>query len=254
MAFYKEVEMLKYTTDGCRHVTDFVVEEYPLQVIINGKKAVTLLCSPVDLEYLVLGFLASEGFIDGVCDVNRMSIDTAKGKAEVEVIDNEKVTKRLQGGFTLTTGFGKGAAFGSIDRLQRPNPESVVARPPDYKTVVALMEVFNRRSEVFRMTGGVHSCSLALDGDIFIYHEDVGRHNAVDKVIGHGLKDNVDFAATIMVTSGRISSEMLIKAANRGIRTVISRSAPTATAVKAARDMGMTLIGFARGDRFNLYK
>jgi len=102
-------------------------------------------------------------------------------------------------------------------------------------------------------TGAVHSCQLFFDNNYSYFFEDIGRHNAVDKIIGLSLIKNLDLSEAILMTSGRISSEMLIKVAKIKIPILISSAAPTALAIEKAREINMTLIGFARGERFNIY-
>ncbi len=106
---------------------------------------------------------------------------------------------------------------------------------------------------MYSKTGGVHSAALASENEIFIFKEDIGRHNAIDKVIGEGLKKECVFESKIMISSGRISSEVLFKVQKARIPLLVSQSAPTNQAVKLARDMEITLVGFARGNRMNVY-
>ena len=102
-------------------------------------------------------------------------------------------------------------------------------------------------------TGGTHSAALSDGKDILVFREDIGRHNAIDKVVGYALVKNVTLKNTLLITSGRISSEVLFKVRKGGIPMVVSKSAPTNQAVKLAREMDITLIGFARGSRMNVY-
>ncbi len=115
------------------------------------------------------------------------------------------------------------------------------------------MLMFQKRSEGYLSTGGTHSAALAEGRSILVFKEDIGRHNAIDKVIGSRLADKEDFGNKIMITSGRISSEVLLKIQKCSIPLIVSRSAPTNQAVKLAKDMDITLVGFARGSRMNVY-
>ena len=121
------------------------------------------------------------------------------------------------------------------------------------ETVIQLMREFNNRSELFNETGGVHSCALCSIEDLLVHRDDIGRHNALDKILGWGHINNQSFEDKLVLTTGRISSEMLIKIARRGVPVVISRSAPTSLAVELARELNITLVGFARGQKMNIY-
>jgi FdhD protein len=123
----------------------------------------------------------------------------------------------------------------------------------DVQDIIELMKKFNKNSELFLSTGGVHSVALCQGKEILLFHEDIGRHNALDKVIGEAAFKGIDTSDKMMVMSGRISSEILIKAAKRKIPIVISRSAPTDLAIDYANNLGITVIGFARGNRMNIY-
>lgn len=253
MSFYKSVEIIRYDTEGGRRIEDIVVEEYPLTLFLGGKEFITLLCSPGALDYLVTGFLLSEGFIKSPSDIRRLWIDEEKGIANIELERTNKLAESLYGSRTITSGCGRSPVFynvkDSIDTeiLKKDGFEIV------YKAVLRLMGQFDNKAEVFKKTGGVHSCGLGIKDEIKVYHEDIGRHNAMDKILGHGAIKGLDFSQCIVLTSGRISSEMLIKAAKRAIPVIASRSAPTMLAIELAERLNITLIGFVRGKRLNVY-
>ena len=115
------------------------------------------------------------------------------------------------------------------------------------------MRDFNKRSELFLETGGVHSCGLYYGSKMLMFEEDIGRHNALDKIIGKALKEDIDLKDKMVFTSGRISSEILIKTAKREISTIVSRSAPTSLAIDMAKELRINLIGFVRGEKLNIY-
>jgi FdhD protein len=119
--------------------------------------------------------------------------------------------------------------------------------------VLSLANDFQHHSEVYRATGGVHSAALCDSENILVFNEDIGRHNAVDKVFGECLLQDIPTDERIVVTSGRISSEILLKVAKRNIPILISKAAPTDLAIKLATDLGVTLLGFVRGKRINAY-
>ena len=121
------------------------------------------------------------------------------------------------------------------------------------QSILSLMQEFQRRSTLFMETGAVHSAALSNGRDILIFREDIGRHSAVDKIIGRALVEGIDMRDKIILSSGRISSEILLKAQKCAVPVVISRGAPTNQAVKLARDLNITVVGFARGDRVNVY-
>ncbi|MDP2983630.1 MAG: formate dehydrogenase accessory sulfurtransferase FdhD [Candidatus Latescibacter sp.] len=232
-------------------IEDFVIEEIPLTLMIGDKELVTLLCCPSDLEDLVRGFLFTSGLIINSEEIINIYINREQWVATIDLADNNKdfdlVFKRL-----YTSGCGKGILFyTAADILNKSKITSQLRI--DASGINAFMVEFQGKSEVFNKTGGVHSAALADKEHMLIFKEDIGRHNAIDKVIGQGLREKVDFGSKIMISSGRISSEVLFKTQKCKIPMVISRSAPTAQAVKLARDMGITLVGFARGNRMNIY-
>ena len=229
--------------------TDWVTEEVPLTIEVNGSEMATLLCSPSDLKSLVTGFLYTSGFIEEASVVKSLIIDEERWKAYVEALvtfPSEVLFKRI-----YTSGCGKGIIFHSpLDMMQR------IILPDGFtiegEKIAALMKEFLTSSAEYRQTGGVHSCALFGRGDM-IMKDDLGRHNALDKVIGEGLMKKVDFGDKLLLTSGRISSEIVSKVLRCRLPVLASAGAPTNQAVKLARDANLTLLGFVRGKRMNVY-
>lgn len=235
-------------------VEDAVVTEYRLQIHINGKKFLTLLCTPKALPALVTGFLFTEGVLTTNEEIDQIIIDESAGKADVSFFNKDTYTfinDILCGERTVTTGCGRGrtVTYPLMSATQDQKPQVKL----DYDQILDLFKGFNGGSELFQATGGVHSCALCDQENILYIEEDIGRHNAVDKVIGLAMMNDIDMKGKILLTTGRISSEIICKIARSGIQVIVSRSAPTDTAVEMARKRSIRLIGFARGRRLNIY-
>ncbi len=243
--------MTKIKAGSREIVEDTIVEEVPFTLIVDDKELVTLLCMPADLEDLAMGFLFTSGLIRKKEDIRKIIIDHQRWIAHVE-LSNDTIAKEMIFKRIYTSGCGRGTLF--YEPLDLINRSKVVS---DLKIEAAMISSlaadFQKRSEIYLRTGGAHSAALADNNAILIFREDIGRHNAIDKVIGDRLKEDNSFEGMIMITSGRLSSEVIFKTQKCAIPIVVSRSAPTNQAVKLARDMGITLVGFARGDRMNIY-
>jgi len=246
------VSVLRIRDREQTEMEDVVVREFPLTIILNNQELVTLLCSPTNLKYLALGFLASEGLIRSREEVKSILLDDRRGVVRVQTDGSPDIAGDLIFKRFITSGCGKGAAFYSVaDAADAAMVESETRISASQ--VFAMMREFQDRSEVFRNTGGVHSAAMTDGERILIFSDDIGRHNAIDKIFGECLWENTPTEDRVIVTSGRISSEILFKVAKRGIPIIISRSAPTDLAVRTALDLGITLIGFVRGQRMNVY-
>lgn len=252
MDYIKKLNINRVKDGKMELVEDIVIAEYPLTIFLNGDEFVTLLCSPKGLEYLAVGFLISEGIIKDKEQIEKILIDEEKGHAYVDLKNKSLFTDKLFGKRTVTTGCGKGTVFYNVlDSLGTEVINSNIKI--EWNKILDLSRKLNEGSLLFRETGGVHSCALCNHNDILIFHEDVGRHNALDKIIGQALLSNLNLDDKILITSGRISSEMIIKAIKSNIPIVVSRSAPTELSVNIAKQFNVTLIGFARGQRMNIY-
>ncbi len=246
------VPVVRLTEEGRSSLEDAVAKESPLTIILNNQELVTLLCSPNDLKYLAIGFLFSEGLLQNKDEIKKVLVDEKRGVARIETKEDKTPAQELAFKRLITSGCGRGASFYSAADVQ--NQEKVKSQLRlSLPAIFSLIGEFQHRSLVYRATGGVHSAALCDTKSILVFNEDIGRHNAIDKVFGECLLKDIPTEERIVITSGRITSEILLKVARRNIPIVISKSAPTDLGVKLATDLGITLLGFARGKRVNAY-
>lgn len=248
----REVEICRVKEGQHLAEKDLVAVESPLTIYFNEQELVTLLCSPRDLQYLALGFLRSEGLISGADDLDSVSVDEERSIVFVQTKGEDNLAEKLYGKRTITSGCGKGTIFfHALDSLQsKPVVSGLRVKG---ESLFALMRALQDRSLLFQATGGVHSAALAEEEQILIYSEDIGRHNAMDKIVGECLMKGISLNDRILLSSGRLSAEIVLKGAKMGIPLIVSRSAPTSLAVELAGRTGITLVGFVRGRRFNIY-
>lgn len=240
-------------SQGQREETrDKVVKEYCLTIYLNDNELVTLLCSPLKLEYLAIGFLASEGLLEDASDIISSRLDRERGIIYIKSQEVSSLASTFFEKRTITSGCGKGTIFYNvIDSLKAHKVESKMAIASEQ--ALNLIKELQARAELFKTTGGVHSCALSSPDKLEIVSEDVGRHNAIDKIFGECMVRRLPVSDKIILSSGRISSEIVLKVAKRGVPFIISRAAPTSLAIEIAQELGITLVGFARGSRMNVY-
>jgi FdhD protein len=249
---FEKINIIKIDKNKETNLQDTVIEEVPLTIDIDNYELVTLLASPSDLKDLVFGFLYTSGLIKKINDIENIILDRQYWSASVELKRDKKIDKDLLFKRLFTSGCGKGIIFYNIfDLASRGKIKSNFKIKKE--KICKLMSSFQMESSAFKKTGGAHSAGLADGEKIIIFREDIGRHNAIDKVIGAGLKEEKDFSNLLLLTSGRVSSEIIFKVKKANIPIVASQSAPTNQAVKLARDLGITLLGFVRGLRMNIY-
>ncbi len=249
MKSMEEVEVSKFRRGLQEKELDSVVREHSLTIFLNGEEVVNLLCSPSDLECLGVGYLLSEGFLMDGKDIKSVLLKE-EDRIEIEIENGQPFLRK--GPLTITSGCGRGATFRwFLDRARawKINSSLKVSR----EAVLRLMSQLQNKSKLFQSTGGVHSASLADEKDVLIFKEDIGRHNAMDKVLGEAFLRNIKTDDKIALTSGRLSSEIVLKIVKRKIPVLVSRAAPTSLGIELAERVGVTLIGFARGERMNIY-
>jgi FdhD protein len=231
---------------------DWIIKEIPFTILVNGQEIVTLLCSPHKLEYLAVGFLLSEGLIKNNALIKGVSLGKDGYYADVKADRDLKIPQDLFRKRLISSGCGRGPSFYDSQDIVDCRPLNSDVQI-NYGQIIDLMRAFQAKSSLFKKTGGVHSAALSSPHEIEIFAEDIGRHNAIDKIFGECFLKNVSPRNKIILTSGRISSEIVIKVAKRKIPIIISRAAPTDLAVRLAEKMRLSIIGFARGKRMNIY-
>ena len=247
----ERVPILRFTEEGKSKVEATVTNEFPLTIILNDQELVTLLCSPTGLEYLAVGFLFSEGLVNSKDEIKEIMVDERRGAVQVATEKGEESGEPAFNRLIASSG-GKGLhSYHATNAQSRAKVESQIGISA--QQVFALVDEFVHRSQVFKATGGVHSAALCDTQQILIFTEDIGRHNAIDRVFGQCLLSDIPTDDRLIITSGRVSSEILLKVAKRKIPIIISKSAPTNLGVRLAADLGITLIGFVRGKRMNVY-
>ena len=248
----REVEVLRITKDRCRHTRVSVVREIPLTIFLNDREIITLLCTGAHIESLAVGFLKSEGLLQHRRNLQKVKSDTDGQIVRVYTDEPTEMAEQLFGKRTLTSGCGKGTIFYNVlDSLQSEPLKNQVTMRVDQ--VRKLMTELHKRSELYRLSRGVHNCGLATTKKILLFRADIGRHNAVDMILGECFLEELDTSDKILITTGRITSEILIKAAKMKIPTLISRSAATSLSLDLAHKLNMTVIGYVRGGSILAY-
>ena len=233
-------------------VLDCLVREFSVTIYLNEQEVVTLLCTPEYLEDLAVGFLVFEGMLRSPEELTSVSADYDQGKIWVRSSATDYLAEKTAKKRYLAAGGGKGTSFYSLIEAQNYRPIDTQLQIEPEQIITGMREL-QARSDLFQTTGGVHSALLASPKEVILYREDIGRHNAVDKIIGHCFRQGLPPGGLMLFLSGRVSFEMLLKAARFGIPLLVSRSAPTNLAVELAKQLGVTLVGFTRGSGFNVY-
>lgn len=234
------------------NIDEKVAKEAVLRVFLNQQEIAALSCSPSDRKYLAIGFLFSEGLLKTKDQIESIDLSEDRVVVGTDPAGGTPDASKLRG--VLTSGCGKGKSFISweeLDPVQDILIDMHLALSP--AQIIKVMVEFEKRSELFRQTAGVHSAALADQTGISFFNEDIGRHNAVDKVLGEAFLRGKGLADKFLVISGRISSEIVSKLWKSGLSTVVSRTAPTSLALKMAQKLGITVVGFARGRRMTVF-
>ena len=246
-----KLNILKVNSKSAKHVQQSIATEIPFTIVANKTELATTLCTPTNLDELICGFLYSSGFINSASEIHKCRIDTKHWMAQITIKDTPDTSvlnKRL-----LTPGCGKGVMYANTTELSARLPIQTDISITQ-EQISNLSHWLQHVSPLYRSTGAIHTAALSMHGETpATSFDDIGRHNAIDKVIGKGLIDGVDFSSCMIVTSGRVSSEILHKVKRCGCPVIVARGAPTHQTVLRARDMGVTIIGFARSGSFAVY-
>jgi FdhD protein len=242
----------RITAEGdSREVREEVAREQPVTIIFNNRELVTMLCFPVDLKYMAVGFLASEGLLARREDIRRVTVDDKRGVVRVTTLSEQTADPDLIFKRVISTGCGRGASFYSASDAAEIKVESDATIAA--ADVFSLVNQFQHGSRLYAATHGIHSAALSDGKKLLVFHEDIGRHNAIDKVFGQCLLEDIPTADRAIVTSGRITSEILHKVAKRQVPILISISAPTNLGVRLSEALGITLVASVRGRKMSVY-
>jgi FdhD protein len=248
-----QVDAWVFTREGeCEAQTPWVIQERPVTLYLNGQEMVTLLCSGHHLDELAAGFLYAEGFLAQRSDLTGLEVNEEQGRVDISSSADPSLANRLWQKRAVTSGCGKGTLFyHALDALMSRPVEGRIRVSPDQ--VWRSVQDLHGMSDTYRRTHGVHNTALASPEELVLFRDDIGRHNAVDMIVGHAFLNELSLDDKMLVTTGRLTSELLIKAAKVGLPMVVSRNTATELAVELARSLNITLMGYARAGKFTVY-
>ena len=230
-----------------------IAGEYPLTIKVDDAEVVTLMTLGTYPEKLTLGYLRNQRLIDDIIEIAEVRVDWDRETVDVltshgdGIVDlHEKIAKR-----TVTSGCGQGTIFScTLDKLY----DTRLPRVEIYQsTIYALLKTINSYNEIYRAAGAVHGCALCEGSQMLYFVEDVGRHNATDTIAGEMWLEGMGGNDKIFYTTGRLTSEIVMKAAHMGVPILISRSGITHMGLELAQDLGVTMIARAKGRHFLVY-
>ncbi len=244
----EKVSYLSLSANEVRPIEKPIVRETAWTIYINGQELVTMLCTPNKMSFLVLGFLASEGIIQSLDDLGVLRICEDEGNVvEVRLRDKSLSLPKKR---VLLSGCGGGITFEDLKVSHARLTSSLAVTPTQ---ISKLMRDLQKNAEAYHTAGGIHASALSDGERLLVVAEDVGRHNTLDKIRGECLYHHMPTKDRIILTTGRISSEMVDKAVRMEVPVVVSRTSPTDLAIRLAESWGMTVIGYVRGKKMNLY-
>ena len=229
-------------TDSLETVTRPIVVEHATELIVNGEKWITFICSPDHLEALAIGFLWNEAVLTDINQIDNMDLS----------LDGKQISIRLNSVVEKPKNFHRTSTGIAIDQPRHAiiNEQKFTVNAGE---ILSLYREFNQLQALHNAVGGFHSGALSDGGTINLFIEDVGRHNCIDKLAGLYLQSSRSFSPRLLLISGRISSEMVAKSFNLGVSVLVSRTSPTSLAIQTAQQAGITLVGYLRGRSYNIY-
>jgi len=259
--YQRKVNITKIHKGVKKDEIDLVLIESPIDVVVNSEPLVNIICLNKDLKELTVGFLFSIGIINDIEDISIIKIDQLEGKVYVELeksIDNSKILEMNPVSRVIDTTCGIPSPWRNLikDKLEeiKNSDHSKESITLDAEIIFSAMIKMQKETPLFKETGGCHGAAIFdLEGNLVVASEDIGRHNAIDKVIGALLLKREPFNNKILTSTGRLTGDSVLKAVRAQIPIVASLSAGIESGIRLAFSYGITLIGFARGKRMNIY-
>lgn len=236
-----------YHGDESHVVEKAIIEEGQVCISVNGQELVTLMCTPTNLAELAIGFLRSEQFILSLHDIKIMTVSRHERCVDIWLRDGTFTAPARR---IITSGCGGGVTFDDMSMQHEPLWSTTTVTPEQIR---ALMQSLHEAAELYNEVRGVHTSALSDGRRLLLVAQDVGRHNTIDRLWGQALQRDIPTTDKVILASGRISSEMLNKAAKMGVPIVVSRTSPTSLSVELGQAWHITVIGYARGRNFRVY-
>jgi FdhD protein len=245
------IHYFQFRADRQELIEGGVIVETPVSLTVNGEIWLTFMCTPCELEAMAAGFLFNEGVIQSKDEILDIRVCASQDNVDVwldhqvEKPKNWKRTSGCSGGVTASDWQTMVSA-----QINRVHINGITI---DAQSIGKMIEKLFDSQDLYRKVGGVHTSALSDGESIRVVAEDIGRHNSLDKLAGICLLRGIHLEKKVLITTGRISSEMMQKSARLGASVVISRTSPSSLSIEIAEKLGITLIGYARRDRFNVY-
>ena len=246
-----EFKTVRYEKGEPATRTDMVPRESSIDIYLCGTRLVTLQASPNQLIELAVGFLLSEGLLETFSEYETASIDAESKEVRVEAKNRSKVLSRLldKGDVIRTSGCSRGMSFGGYDMIGKVNSDLSVSS----EKIKTMTREMLKAADLHNACGGVHCSALVKGSEVISMSEDIGRHNTIDKIVGQCSLKGIDMSEGFLLTTGRISSEMVAKCARSRIPVIASMTSPTDLAIRIADKLGVTVVGYVRGNRITVY-
>lgn len=232
--------------------TDTLIREVKLDLVVNGELIASLMATPVDQEALAVGYLISENILESVKDIKSMHLEDDGMTVKIDAAINSDAVERLNTEGVVISGCGRSKTANiNVETMEAMVNQSTYHIPA--AQITEEMNGFYQYCKLYEQTGSVHTAKLYIDGGEYFIAEDIAQHSTVDKAVGKAELAGVDTSRSVLMVSGRLSSEMVAKAVMHKIPILVSRTASTCLGVQIAEKFGLTLVGFAREGRMNIY-
>ena len=228
-----------------------IANERPLTIYLDRQEIVTLMTLGTQPELLALGYLKNQGIVSDITNIRSIQVDWEVSAAVITTADESIDWQETSGSRIITSGCGQGTVFSNV--MEQLESIHLPARQVRQSVIYELLRKLAAYNDVYKSAGAVHGCALCNDHDIEIFIEDVGRHNAVDAIAGHMWLEGIESDDKLFYTTGRLTSEMVIKVAMMGVPVLFSRSGITQMGLELARSTGVTLLARAKGQHFLVY-